>query len=568
MPNISSASTFADLNLPPQDLPKLGFCTGSKLSHVQHWVNHLPATRITHTGVQLYKNLPEINRLQTDAKTRLDMLEALRPSVQSSIAGLASQFLGQPAILPKELQKTAIVAQALQKALINGYSICARDLSGQKNLNNQGRDNLAKSLCRAIAGIGLLYLRSCQIYTQLPAGLWLHLHHLYRLAEDQGLAAALVPDSLIEGRQSSSSQAEYLRIIMLACANPNQLSQQDLGVTFHAFADWSYLVRLGPLSERDTFAVNPFTDKPPMDRERCVENEPALGVDFSRLITALERQKTQPQGTSDALHMPREMPPSLVNHLLHNWAESVDRQQHRRKVKTLVDVCIGLSASHYQLADGKDFMAFIGETGDESWAELPGLPTLAGFTPRDRAAKPDTENPHAPTRVTVQDVSAGGYCLLWQGKIPIQATAGQLLAIRDVGQSEWHLGVIRWIRQLRDASQMGVQVVALNAKPAGAAIIYDMGGYSDVMRVLQVAPDEYGATAATLITAAAPFQESGRIQLVSGGRRLTAKLDECIFSTSSLRQFKYHLLSSDAESTARPPSGSSSKNADFDSNWD
>ena len=546
---------FPDIGLPAQDLVKLSFCNSNKVVHLRNWADHLQITRITHTSVQLYKALPEVNRLKIDPKTRLEMLEVLRPTVQNSVLGLARQFLGQPLILPEEAQKTAIVAQALQKSLINGYSICVRDLINQKNLNSQGRDNLAKAISRAMFSIGLLYLRSCQIYTPLPKGLWLHLHYLYRTAEFFQILATPVQDPVLKLQQTSSIRDSYLRLIMLACSNSNQLSQNDLGIAFEAFESWAPIVKTCEditLDNGNLFVINLSRDEPPRRKERVSgeEQDYRLELDFSQLLRALAKQKERTTASSDRLVIPRNMPPDLISHLVNTWLETSDRQQHRRKTTSVVDICVGLTECHYYLAGEQDFSTFLEEArkaNPKGWPATSSYASLNGFTLSERAKATRQRADFVPTRVTVQNISTGGYCLYWQDNMPHNATAGQLLGIRDAGTQDWNLGVVRWIRQLRGASQMGLQLLALEAKPVATSIRYSRGGYSDFMRGLQLAP--YGAdrTAATLLTAAAPFQEFSKIQLKSGSQTLSVNLDQCIFSNNTLRQFDFHIIDADLD---------------------
>jgi hypothetical protein len=554
-------SYFARLDLPPQDLAKLSFCGSPKSARLQAWINQLQATRISHTSIQLYRALPDVARLKTNAQTRLEMLEILRPAVQNNIAGLAKDFLGQPLILPEAAQKAAIIAQALQKGMINGYSQCVASLLAQKKLSRQDRDILAMALYRATYGIGALYLRTCQIYTQLPSGLWLHLHQLFRAAEYFELTDTPVQDSLLPHRRMASTRDSYARTILLACSRPNQLSQHDLKTAYHAFDVWASAVALSDDVVPDNgnpFIINLSRDEAPTYKERFNgdEDDHLLELDFSRLLTGLEGQQQKP---SAELTIPKNLSAELVQHLTHAWKTVPDRQQHRRKVKTVVDICIGLSECHYHLAGGKDFPGFLAQWNrreDGGWEDIPDFAELgAGFTPSTRKQQTDPHQDSAPTRVHVQNVSAGGYCLYWQESIPAHATTGQLLGIREAGKKQWHLAIIRWVRQLKGASQMGVQTLALDAKPAAASLVYDLGGCSDPMRVLLVPPSHEGKSYPTLITAAVPFQAFSRIRLQTSADTRLLTLDQSVYATDKIRQFRYQQLSADAEASDDAVSG-------------
>lgn len=562
------------LQMPAQDLNKLSFCDSSKAAKVQAWVDQLQATRITHTGVQLYKNLPEISRLRTDPRTRLAMLEAMRPMVHSVITGLAQQFLGQPLILPDSAQKTAIVAQALQISLAQGYSICVRDLIQLKTLNAQNQENLAKALARAMFSISALHLRACQIYTHLPPGWWFHLHQLLRTAVHYRVEHTPVADPLLKHRSATSAQENYLRTTMLACSRTNQLSQQDLQFAFDAFESWAPLVQLSEEVNPNTgnpFVINLSRDEPPIYKERFNgdERDYLLEPDFSGVVRALDRER---ETGKTELATPSGMPAELRQHLSHTWQTTSDRQQHRHKVRAIVDVCVGITECHFHMAGETEFTRHMerGSGGAESrWSQDSDYTNFSSFTPADRRSSSAASGAYPPSRVSVQNISAGGYCLYWQEKVPAHATAGQLLGIRDAGKKEWHLGVVRWVRQLKGASQMGVQILALDAEPAAASLKYDMGGYSDAMRVFMVPGRSGGEAAPTLITAAAPFQESSRLRLVRGRQAHTVTLDRTTFVSSKVRQFRYQITGTEAEAGATESASASPPAAgQFDSEWD
>lgn len=545
---------FASLQLPAQDLAKLSFCDSTKASRIQDWVDQLQVTRVTQTSVHLYRCLPEISRVQVDPKTRLDMLESLRLPVQNNIAGLARQFLGQPLILPPAAQKAAIIAQSLQKMMIDGYSICVRDLIKQKSASSaQGKANLTKAIYRAITGIGLLYFRSCQIYTQIPKGFWLHLHNLFRTAERLKLSDTQVQDDLLKHGQTSSIKQAYLRVIMLACSRSNQLSQQDLTAAFAAFEAWSQYVEIHEylgLNNHNQFVINLSHDEPPSYKTRYQgdKNDFLMELDLSQLTTALQWQKTE--GTSNGKKgiIATPMPAGLVNHLLDTWSQAVDRQQQRSSVNKEVEICVGLTECHYHLAGEQNFSDFLKRVGDSSPGGRTRLLTgTAGSFKGERSAQAVADKIPAPLIVAVTNISEGGYCLYWQNSIPSNVTAGQLLGVRDQGQTQWHLGVVRWIKQLKSASQMGVQILAREAEPVATSMRYDRGGYSDFMRAFYVSPPAFDQTSATLITAAAPFHEFGKTRLKSDGQVQSLQLDQCVFGTNTIRQFGFHLLDADLD---------------------
>ena len=174
------ALLLAQFKLPPQDINLLTFCLSKKPGKVAEWADELKLTQTKATSAELYKAVPEIAHLKTDAKSRFEMLEAVWPAVQHVAQELSKDFLNQPLMMPDAAQKAAIVAQALQKHLLDGYTVCVKELVDQKRLKAGQQELLQHAIFRAISCAGLLMLRNYQLYTPVPPGVWLRLHGLWR----------------------------------------------------------------------------------------------------------------------------------------------------------------------------------------------------------------------------------------------------------------------------------------------------------------------------------------------------------------------------------------------------
>jgi hypothetical protein len=215
------------LKLPMPNSSQLAFCGGAKTARLQHWVDQLRATQATQTAVLLYGALPELLRLKAEASLKHELLEVLRPSVHQAILGLTREFLHQPLNLPETAQKTAIVAQALQKFMIDGYTQVILDTLKNSKSTQQGKQAFTEALHRAITALGQLFCRSFQLYTQVPSGLWSHLHLLYQVACAFEQEQEAVNDTLASKGLSRIKEA-YTRVLALGAARLNQVAQQDV----------------------------------------------------------------------------------------------------------------------------------------------------------------------------------------------------------------------------------------------------------------------------------------------------------------------------------------------------
>src|SRR5688572_887908 len=152
------------LIVPTQDLAQLGFCGGSKEAQVKLWLQSLPLTQAQQVSAQLYTAVHEISRLRTSSENRLAILELLRVPVHQTLGGLALKYLNQPLILPEAALKTATVAQAIQKHFLNSYLAVVRELCAAPDTKEDQQAQQALVIQRSLTALGLLLLRSYQLY--------------------------------------------------------------------------------------------------------------------------------------------------------------------------------------------------------------------------------------------------------------------------------------------------------------------------------------------------------------------------------------------------------------------
>ncbi|ROQ21297.1 hypothetical protein EDC38_1920 [Marinimicrobium koreense] len=573
--------------VPPQDLDTLSFCA-PKAAKVADWVRALPMTRISFVSSLLYKALPEIGRLKTTPQVRLDMLEALRPAVQQAIQGLTPQFLNQPLILPETARKTATVAQALQKHMSNAYLVTVRELGQATKGDAEALQNQrALALHRAMTGLGLLLLRSYQLYTPVPSRLWLEIHTLYQLAEQWQVHRQAVTEPLPGHQQTNTIERCYQRLLLLASARPNQLRQTEVSNTYDALeqlAPLAHMVAYDPAQEDNLFAVVLDSDSAPLYKSRLPEAPGGAirELDTGPVVTALEEARaslgTRPGGGRDNLGLTL----SLNEHLSHSWHLLAQRSFERRASGGQMNVTIGLSNVHFQMAGGQPFKLFMNQAThvhrEENGLFGGRLPTAATAEPDpwgsafdagggklagDHLATFNIENnirqrqqqdyrgEHPTFQVPIVDVSLGGYCLEWREQVPTQLKAGELLGLQEVGRLKWSIGVVRWVQQSRESTLIGVQTLAPQATPLGAAVIYKTGGFSEFLRALEIPPLKAINQPATLITNAVTFHEYSKVRLYrrnSGQQednhrtQTTVQLTRRRFSTGAISQFEFREL--------------------------
>lgn len=554
---IKPSVLLANINLPSQDLDELSFCASNKPAVLMKWLENLRATQLNQTAMQLYKAIPEISRLNVSYHARMEMLEIVRMRVQESIEGLQKGFLNQPIIMPEDAQKAVLIAQTLQKSMIDGYLLTVVQISQLNKTKKNTMDDLAKAIHRAITGIGFLFFRSCQIYTQLSPHLWSALHILYQVADFYDVAVEQIDDPALKHVRSMSVTAAYIRVLMLGSAKTNQLSQNDIANAYQTFERWCQHVRLHEPQDdnkHNYLVVDLRSQQGPIAKSKLGKqlDQSYLEIDFSPLLNQLNKPASESGHLSPSKMslLTEDFPRALLRHLRDAWAIDASRKNERRKVASTAHVCIGLVDCHYHVNNGVEFEEF---TVSER-----GLPKIPKGIPQSVTPDPKPPEETQPSyRVNIQNSSPGGYCLLWQGEIPNKVIAGEIIGVKETGKRSWDIGVIRWVRQLKGASQLGIQVLSHSPKPYGIAQTYSMGGYSDYMRSFYLPPSRFGHNEPCLLTGSVPFEEHDKVKITDGTQEWSASLNEVIFATKSIQQFTFQTLDKigDIPRASEPTSG-------------
>jgi hypothetical protein len=598
------------LNVPVQDLAQLGFCDGSRDSSVKAWVRSLPLTQIQFVSGLLYQALPDVARYQTSPANRIQILDILRNPTLQSIEGLTQNFLNQPLILPEPAVKTATVAQALQKHMINGYLVAIRDLCNQPTPNIE---LLQIAIHRAITGISLLLLRYYQLYVPISSQLWTELHSLYQLAMHLGITENPVEDNYAQLQNCHTIRLTYIRTLLLACSHPNQLRQDEIAATFEALNDLSALADLHDSktgNHENLFAVALDSNRPPLYRSRFSDDENNLLLELNtsqicKKLNEIKSSTSQESAESSGLRNELNLSPALTLHLIRAWNLLAQRNFERQQTQGAIDVAVGLTNIHYYLAGETIFTHFLNRTAgiqsldslsaifqkrgvtlkdtdknkskDDPWDtafDIQGTPLAGRSIATDRIEfeiKKQEQNTAKDTypiyHVPLIDSSPGGYCIEWRNEIPNQVKAGELLGLRDPIRNRWNLGVVRWANQTKGATQLGIQILSAQATPVGLALIHKTGDSSEYLRALEIPALKAINQPATLITNAISFREYTKARLYrrttndAAGEQHNIQLTRRLFATGAFSQFTYREL------VATKPKENGHKD-DFDAIWD
>ena len=193
------------------------------------------------------------------------------------------------------------------------------------------------------------------------------------------------------------------------------------------------------------------------------------------------------------------------------------------------------------------------------------------FINKHKADKNDgqpTEAKYPTHAVNLINTSPGGYCVHWSGDLPSSIQAGELLGIQENGVRHWSIGVIRWIRHMRDkGTQLGIELLAPRAEVGAARLLQKTGSNGPFMRALLLPAIKAIAQPATLLLPRIPFRTGNKVELnypdLQGRQQLTKRLA----STSSFSQFQFRAAGGAAQANNSTRQATSIADDEFDSIW-
>jgi hypothetical protein len=593
------------LRVPSPSKHSLSYCDVTPAA-LAHWLSELPKANIGETARQLYQGLMELNQLHASSDVRLRLLELFRPEVYAICKSLERYFLSQAIILDERPRKVANLCQALQTHLASGYKLVVSD-----ELKAPSR-NMAKllpfALQRACHSLRQPLLRACQLYCPMPEGLWLELHQLYQIACQYQLQAILVRDELARGLPSPAMtvQQAYIAALLLGCAQTNQMRQNEVAQLAEVLDNWSALVRLQAAEHPfSLFVAMPGIDAAPRYRSlhKPEELPGALGIDPQRLTDAIRQYlllANEPGADRGPLWAPDGFKLELLQHLEGAWSEIAERTFPRNPGQGELHLSIGMSAAHYHLAGRRLFQdllkhqdnagaaRFTQQQIPDVWANAFDAQPInwdgglaysevinysGGKASPDPSSAEQTEaDENYPTySLPVINASPGGYCLSWPGEVPAKLQAGELLAIREDGQSSWSVAAVRWIRQVRNGgTQMGIELISPVAQPCGLKLLRKGDASSQYLRALLLPAIEAISRPSSLITPRLPFQEGNKVLLNLNGDENRAILGQRHAQTASFNHFEFRSLEENrpqSSASSLSKGGNSSGDEDFDSLW-
>ncbi|MFV1872689.1 MAG: GTPase [Oleiphilus sp.] len=595
-----------DLSIPEQTLVSLSFAdanpTGFKV-----WVDNLPLANVGEISRQLYQAIIEFNQLSIAPHIRLQLLEIMRSPIEYACKELSKHFLNLAVVLPAKQQKIANLAQTIQLHLATGYKIVL--MEGSETLSNEKQKKVfTQAAHRLFSEYGQIILRSCQLYTATPKNIWLEMHRTFSFAESLNLLDYTIEDNQNKYQSETSLEQAYKRNLLLASARPNQLRQNDIQIAFDLFELWSDYVTISEdNADSAVFIVNMHQDNTPRYKTLISSNSAHhYGFDTTDLVERIHEylNAIYAQSQHDAINkntlsdeilpVPKNVNEILLNHLNQAFGVLTKRSFKRIANEGALNLCIGLSASHY-FSSGKvafhtqmlqnnsgsaesDDNIFLTQAlrRQDAWSDgydtggRVGTPHSDAPISFNHPGADDSNDAYPQYEVPLVNTSPGGYCLEWDGEIPSNIQAGEILSIRESIKQPWRIAVIRWIRHIKQAgTQVGIELLAPSAKPCGVQLLQKTGDPSEYMRGLLLPEISAIGQSATLITPRVPFRSGQKVSIKFSNTEGKCQLEKKVSATGSFSQFELSEQANfkAAEQKVTHNTRSHDTDDDFDSLW-
>jgi hypothetical protein len=461
------------MNLPdlsPKAAPEFADAASCKA-----WLEHVPLANVATAQYQLLSQLEEFNRFPASAAVRLGVLETMREAVNFVQIEQAKRFTNR-ALPMAEAEATVFEdTKDLWAQMRTGYLRCLESaVNGEAGMRSQ-----AALICqRALAYSGLRMFHHYRAYREVSGEDWHGLHEIYATAERLAITEEVVKDFLNRDVHDTSPRIAYARAVLMAMANPNELSQRQL--TFVAFLLERWAVKLDVLDD----PVDEGEGLPPLVADlagdRCPERvEGKVGgearyLDTRKLAKSLRnrvgllRKGEAPSKLALGEDCVQPSCEQLLVFLYRQWCQhKPGRTLDRKQSGATAEATSELPAIHYYLT-GRAFR----QPGDQKELTQKQRDEIATFGRVSTREEDDYSEAHGFTleRWQIEDESAQGLRMVRRAAdVGRRYTHGQLVVVRPADAKNFMLGQLRWLMAAENGD-LHAGLKLLPGMPAGTAV--------------------------------------------------------------------------------------------------
>jgi len=558
------------LNLPVQ---KPGGTSRFKTQpkYIDDWYDNLPRAHLGEFSRAIYSALLETNQSMVPNKERFYFLQKITKFTDEIIHVFQEKYVDiSVPLAARNIQLVKLIREILTELTI-GYKIIISISHSRKDFFiNQSL--LIDSIYYSLLHMHQILTNEYLVYTAAPPLLWQELHALYSFSRAHNLNEKTVSLSRTSKEDRCTIESIYLQTLLLALANPYQLSQGETLSIKKSLKYWVPFCRLYK-PQNDTklerlFAVDLKKDTPPCFHGQLeFDNKYFLMLDTSLLTKEIRELLLSPTGQASDLLISElqksilSMSNTTLKRLLLSWGLLSKRQYPRHKTSRAVDVAIGLTSIHHYIAGvSNESENWQRSVQFESKLKTPNYVddkwnNLWEFGPRVQATVMKNKNTNltAPMvippsqvhyyRLNTVNESAGGYCLFWEQEGDSPLNVDDLLCVIESPDKpqNYIICVIRWMRKKDDVIIIGSEVLTPTAKAVRIKLAQKDGRTEDFSCALLLPAIRAVNRPETIITSSF-FHKGHTILLHQGNRQKHIQLSRLMQSNKRFKQFQYETI--------------------------
>lgn len=444
------------LSLPSYpSIPKSGVETRPK--QVQEWLDALPLANSQEAGRKLADAIAALNSVQLGEEARCSLLELYRTAACKLLPSQQQLYVGKSLPLSEKSLRAAELMRALFNALANGYKIALMDLSGRRS-NLAANKITPLAMARAIECLGGELETFYETYAPVSAKIWSELHRLYWYA-----AKLDIHNAVIAGSDTGSINAAFIKVLLLALADPYRLLQGQLAeikAYLAQFGQHALLQPLGPTENKHgLFLVRLDGDNPPkalMHYQGVTDARSDIILNTIPLARVLHQHvQALDAGTAVAkLGLPENAQQTgyreMLKRLIKQWGIAPKRMFNRVQSQADAQICGGISALHHMLSAEE-----LPEEADEPLS----------VEVSDALHATGSQSSYNCSKWMVMNESAGGVALAKNPESYAKLKVGDIIGVASGKSGVWSVGQVRWMQsEIENRVEVGAQMLAPQAE--------------------------------------------------------------------------------------------------------
>ncbi|WP_028454456.1 hypothetical protein [Chitinilyticum litopenaei] len=475
-------------------------------------MQELPESDILNAQIEIVKALQQLNgNTQISLKERMRTVPYLDEKARGLQKHLVDIYYGRQIDTGATPQQVLPTLLAFWNDMGEAYRLCLKQAS---QTNARGlEEQLQRFSLRAMRYFGehikWAYLR----YMEIDPRTWRRLNKLYQFAEQQGFAIA--PQNAYSDTPGETIRHEYIRILMLALANPDKLQPEQIELISEWLGHWSHRIDLEDQirPNRQLFAVNIAGTSPPKRLRRDMVGENWRYWYTEALITHLKDVSEQLQ---------RGVPPEHLE-----LPEASATAANQELLRSLIDLW------------SRDTPAPIRKTERQLTSKK--VLVQRGFAQvLRRYTEPDKTAPRGSLQQwEVVNESATGLGVRYQSLIDDQLLVGELIGISDAPETPPSIAIVRRINKRLDG-QVLVGIETLTHTPILVELAELQGG--GARKALYSPENTTAYQSRFLMVALEDFAEQREYRLAAQGKAYRIRLSPALERTTSCMLANFAVL--------------------------